>query len=181
MEFDITNGHVRQIQLERLPVRTVVEGDEDAEFRSRVEQTFAIWILTHDARGPIGRNAVLPVSQTRPGLSVVIRAINVWLVVAKQPTINGIVSRAFPMRRGLDVLHAPARRKIFRGHVGPGLPVVARDMEGTIVGTHPNHAFFERRLRNRVERAVELFAGNVASDRLAASALTTTGMRRKIR
>ena len=84
------------------------------------------------------------------------------------------------MRRWFDVLHTSSRRKIFRGHVGPGLAVIARDVKRTIVGSHPNHSLFEWRLRDRVERAVELFAGNVACDRLAAGALTATGMRRKI-
>ena len=37
MKFDVANGHVRQIQLERLPVRAVVERDEDAEFSSGVK------------------------------------------------------------------------------------------------------------------------------------------------
>src|SRR2546429_19608 len=139
IKFDIANGHVWEIQLERLPVRAVVKRDENAEFRSGVEQTFAVWILTHDAGRPICRNAVLPISQTCPGLAVVIGAINVWLIVAKQPTIDGVVSRASAMRRWLDVLHTSARHKIFRGHVGPGLAVIACDMKRTIVGAHPNH------------------------------------------
>src|SRR5262249_15057692 len=84
------------------------------------------------------------------------------------------------MRRRLDVLDTASRRQILRRDVRPGLAVIAGEVEWTIVRADPDHAFFERRFRNRVKRAVELFAGNVARDRFAAGPLTATGMRSKI-
>src|SRR3989442_12590900 len=84
------------------------------------------------------------------------------------------------MRRRLYVLHAPARRQVFRRDVQPRLPVIASDLERAVVRAGPDHALFERRLRDRVQRAVEFFAGDVASDRLAADALTTRRMRSEV-
>ena len=68
MDFDVRDRHVWQVQLKRLPVRAVVERNKHAEFSAGVKQSFAIRILAHDARGPIGGNAVLAVSQPGPGL-----------------------------------------------------------------------------------------------------------------
>src|SRR5262245_57171086 len=85
------------------------------------------------------------------------------------------------MRRSFDELHAPARRQIFRSYVGPFLTVVASDIERTIVRSCPDHAFLERRLSDRIKRAVKLFARNVARDRFTTAALTTFRTRREIR
>ena len=103
-------GVTRQVQLERLPVRAVVERDEHAELGAGVQQALAIRILTHDARRPVRRNAVLAVGQPRPGLAVVVGAVDVRLVVAEQVTVRREVRRSLAMRRGLDELHASARR-----------------------------------------------------------------------
>ena len=104
-------------------------------------------------------------------LAVVVGLIDVRLVVAEQVAIDREVRRALPVRRRLDVLHAAAGRQILRRDVRPGLAVVARDVERPVVRAGPDHALLERRFRDRVERAVELFAGDVARDRLAARAL----------
>ena len=85
------------------------------------------------------------------------------------------------MRRRVDVLHASARRQIFRRNISPGFAVIARDMKRPVVRAHPNHALFERRLCDCVERAVKLFAGYVTRDRFAAGALATFRMRGEIR
>ena len=74
------------------------------------------------------------------------------------------------MRRRFDVLHAPARRKIFRRHVRPPLAVVARDVKRPVIRSGPDHTLLERRLRDRIQSAVKLFAGHVACDRLTARA-----------
>src|SRR2546430_998830 len=101
MNFDVAYGNIRQVQLKRLPVSSVVEGNENAEFSSGVKQSLPIRIFAHDACRPIGGDAILAVGQTRPGLSVIISEINVRLIVAEQPTIHGEVRRAFAMRRGI--------------------------------------------------------------------------------
>src|ERR1043165_2761894 len=161
-------------------MRTGIERDKHAKLCSRVKQSFTIRILAHDARGPIGWDTVLAVSQPGPRRAVVVGAVDVRLIVAEQPTIDGEVSRAFAMWRRLDVLHTTAARQIFRRHVRPLLAVVARDKKWTIVRSRPDHALLEWRLSNRIQRAVKLFASDVACNRFTAGALATVRMRRKI-
>ena len=114
MKFDVGYGNVRQIQLKRLPVSAVIERNEDAELCARVKQSFAIGIFAHYARRPVGRNPILAVSQTLPGLAIIIGAINVRLIVAEQITIYGVVGRAFAMRRGFNVKKRKNNRRIGR-------------------------------------------------------------------
>src|SRR2546428_2899358 len=121
MHFDVGHRHVWQIQLKRLPVRAIVERNEHSKFRSGVKQSFAVRIFADDARGPIRWDAVVSISQSRPGLTVIVGAINVWLIIAEEPTVHGVVGRSFPMRRRLNVLHASSSGKILWRHVGPGL------------------------------------------------------------
>src|SRR4026209_1648736 len=92
MHFDVRHGNAWQIQLKRLPVRAVVEGDKHAKLSSRVEQSGTLRVFAHDARGPIGRDAVMAVSQTRPRFAVIISAIDVRFVIAEEPAIDGVVS-----------------------------------------------------------------------------------------
>ncbi len=80
------------------------------------------------------------------------------------------------MRRRIDVLDAAASWKIFGSDVGPCLAIVARDIERAIITAGPDYALFQRGFRNRIKRAVELFAGNVARNRLAARTLATGGL-----
>jgi hypothetical protein len=98
MHFDVRHGHVREIQLKRLPVRAVVKRDEHAKLRAGVQQSGTIRIFTDDARGPISGNAGLPVSQPGPCLPVIISAVDVGLVVAQQPAIDGVVGGTLAMR-----------------------------------------------------------------------------------
>ena len=151
VEFDVGHGNVRQIQLKRLPMPAVIERDEHPEFRARVKQPFAIGIFAHHARRPIGWNSILAVSQTGPGLAIVVRAINVRLIIAEQITIRSVIGRAFAVGRWFDVLDASAFGKVFRRHVGPRLRIVARDIKRPVVGSGPDHAFLERRFSDRIQ------------------------------
>ena len=85
------------------------------------------------------------------------------------------------MRRRLDVLHASAPGQVFRSNERPVLAVVPRDVKRAIVRSRPNHPFFDWRFGNRIERAEEFFARDVASDRFAADTLTATRMSSEIR
>ena len=113
MNLDISNRHVWQVQLKRLPALPVIERDKHPEFSAGVEQSFTIRILAHDTRGPIRGNAVLAVSQPGPGVAVIVSEIDVRLIVAEQPAIDGVISRALAMRRRFDKLHAPAGGRSF--------------------------------------------------------------------
>src|SRR5678815_4030036 len=86
------------------------------------------------------------------------------------------------MRGRVDALHATARRLGFRRDVRPRLPVVARDVERAVVRAGPDHAGLERRLLDRVDHAVVLFARDVDRDRLTGWAvLVLRVVRRQVR
>ena len=173
LHLDIGDRHVRQIQLKRLPMRAIVERNKHAEFRSGIKQSFAVRIFAHHACGPVGRNPVLSIRQSFPTLSIIIRAIQVRLVITQKPTVHGVVSRALAMRRRLDVLDPASRRKSLWRDVGPRFSVIARKVEGAVICARPDYALFQRGFRNRIKRAVELFASDIAGYRLAARALAT--------
>ncbi len=95
----IVNRCDRQIQLQRLPMRTVIERNEDAEFGSGVEQPFTFGIFAHRMHvGAIGNS----VHDRAPGLSQIARLENVWLeVVEFMPIhrhISGVRRRAETVR-----------------------------------------------------------------------------------
>src|SRR5262245_54904034 len=60
------------------------------------------------------------------------------------------------------------------------LSVVSRDVDRSVVRSGPNEAFSNSRLPDRVQRAVELLAGHVARNRLAARALEASIVRRQV-
>src|SRR5215471_15821974 len=103
------------------------------------------------------------------------------MIITKQPSIYRVVCGPAPVRRWLDVLYAPAGWQILRGDVRPRLAIVPGNVKRTVVGAGPNHSFFERRLSNRIESAVELFTGYVASYWFAADSLAAFGFCRQIR
>ena len=107
--------------------------------------------------------------------------VDVRLIIAEEIAVHRKVRGAFPARRRLDVLHAAASRQIFRRDIGPRLAVVARDVKRPVVRARPDDTDLERRLGDRVQRAVNLFTGHITRDRLAAPALTARGLRRQIR
>ena len=130
--------------------------------------------------GMIDRDAVLAVGQQRPRLAVVVRAVDVRLeVVLAHEAIAGDVGAALHVRRILDGLDARADQ-ILRRHVLPGLAVVARDADRAVVGADPDHAALEARLDHRVDRRVDLFAGDVARDRIARDDLILRFLRRQV-
>ena len=181
VDLDVGDRHVRQVQLERLPVRAVVERDEHPELGAGVEQPFAIGILAHDARRPVGRNAVLAVGQPRPGLAVVV---GLDRCTADSRRADSDRPRSTPSLCGAATASMyctrPPGRQVLRRDVRPRLAVVARHVERAVVRAGPDDARLRRRLGDRVQRAVELLARHVARDRLAARALAAGGMRGEI-
>ena len=93
-DLDIGDRRVRQIQLEGLPVRAVIERNVHAEFGARVEQAGAIGILADDARGLVRGDAVLAIGEARPGLAEIVRAVDVRREVAEQVAVDRGVRRA---------------------------------------------------------------------------------------
>ena len=74
----VPDGRDRQVRLEPLPVDTVVERDQNAAFRSAVQETATIRIFTHDTREFVDRDAV---GDARPRRAVILGAIQVRMQV----------------------------------------------------------------------------------------------------
>src|SRR4051812_41453011 len=53
----VVHGCSWQIELQRLPVRTIIVGNEHARFRSGIEEAFSLGILTNRTRKRRRRNA----------------------------------------------------------------------------------------------------------------------------
>src|SRR5947209_1338195 len=87
MELDVVDRNVRQVQIEGLPVRTVVERNEHSKLGAGVQQTLSVRVLANNTRRPVVRNTILAISQFRPRRAVVICLIDVWLEIAKQIAI----------------------------------------------------------------------------------------------
>ena len=88
MDLDVSDRHVWQVQLKRLPARTVVERNKHSKLSAGVKQSFTIRIFTHNARGPVSGNAILAVGQPGPCLAVIVGAVDVRLIIAEQPAID---------------------------------------------------------------------------------------------
>ena len=86
-------------------------------------------------------------------------------IVLPQVAVDRKVGRSPANVRGIDVLDATAGRKIPWRDVRPCLATVTGHVNGTVVGADPDHATLERRLVHRVDARIDLFAGDVASDR----------------
>ena len=152
---------------------TVVERDVQPELGTGIQQPLTYGIFADHTRGRVGGNAVRAIGEQLPRFTVVVREIDVRLVIAQQIAIRRVVRRTLAVRRRLDPRHTPTVFEALRRHARPRLAIVTRDRKRAVVRTGPDHALFQRRLRNRVQRAVELLARHVARNRLATAALAT--------
>src|SRR2546425_6233638 len=74
MNREIAHRRMRQIQLQRLPIVSIVEGNVNGAFRAGVEQTFSHRIFAHHVACAAIRNAFC---NFRPRFSEIARAVNV--------------------------------------------------------------------------------------------------------
>ncbi len=182
MHADVRDRGRREVLLQRLPPRAVVEREEHAELGAGVEQARTLRILANHSRRMIHRDAVVPARQLRPGRTVIVGPIDVGLqVVFAQIPVDGDVRRALPQMRRVDVLDAAAGREIGRRDVLPGLAVVARHVDRPIVGADPDHAPLERRFVHRVDARIDLLAGDVTGNRAARHHLIRLLVRGQVR
>ena len=117
VHHQVVNRRDGQVELQRLPVRSVVEGCVHAALRAGKQQALASGIFPHRAHVEVLRNAV---HQQRPGLAEIRGLIDIGLLIVELVTVHRHVSRAGIVRRRVDDAdHAPLRQR-FRRHVGPG-------------------------------------------------------------
>ena len=103
----------------------------------------------------------------RPGVAVVVGAVDVRLEVVLLIPVGGDVRRAGTERRRFDQADARELAEIFRRHVLPRRAAVARHLHVPVVGAGPDEIGVFRRRRNREHGRVGLDAGVVLGDRTA--------------
>ena len=98
LDLQIVNGDDGQVELKRLPVEPVVEGDIDAGFGTGVQQTAPRRIFADDACEDIRRQAI---GDGDPVAAIVVGLEKVGREVVMLISIGGEVGDRRVMRRGL--------------------------------------------------------------------------------
>src|SRR5579883_582866 len=158
LDCQVVNGDDGQVALQRLPVRAIVKGDEDAQLGSGIEQAAPLRVFANDAREGISGDAI---GDLCPGLPVIVGFIQVGLEVVELVARGGKVGRGRVVRRWLDDADERPFGQVFRCDVLPARAVIARDMHEAIVGTGPEQALFEWRFGEGEDGAVVFRAGIV--------------------
>src|SRR5204863_3111405 len=160
----VVDRHGRQVPAEPVPFPAVVERDVDPGLAPRVEEAAPRRSFADHPREVVGTD---PVRDLRPGPTVVRRLPEVRTEVIE--LVAGVRDERDRriVRRRLDDRDERERTDRRRRDVLPGLAVVPRDVQETVVAPRPEHAALDRRLREREDRAVVLGTGVVLGDRTA--------------
>ena len=134
----VVNRRNRQIDLQRAPVRSVVERDIDAALGPGVEQTFFLRVFSNCAhKNSVGNSG----SDPGPSRSVVAGLVNVGREIVVLMAVNRDVRSAGIVRRRFNQTNAAPFRKTLGRYVGPILPFIPCDLNQAIVGAGPDQAF----------------------------------------
>ena len=125
MNYEIAHGRVRQIELQRLPIVSIVEGNVNGAFRAGEEQTFANRIFAHHVAGAAIGNIFC---DFRPRFAEIARAVNVRAQIVEPERIDRGVRRARLEVRSFDDRNFAPRLQLRRRHVLPRFSAVARDV-----------------------------------------------------
>src|SRR5437588_8700221 len=85
MDGKVGHGGVRQVQLERLPIIAVIEGDIYRAFSSGKEQAFVPRIFAHDIAGSARWNTI---ADFYPGFAEIARAIDVGTQIVETERVD---------------------------------------------------------------------------------------------
>ncbi len=153
LDHEVVHRHGRQVQFQRPPVRTVVEGHIYAVLGSRIEQAALLRIFADGAHERTIGNAV---GEFRPGQAVIAGLVDVRFKIVALMTINSHIGRGGIVGGSLNLADAAPFRQIFGRDVGPVLAFVARNLHQAVIGAHPQQALRDRRLGQREDRVVVL-------------------------
>ena len=137
---EIGDGHRRQVEIEGLPVSTVVEGHEHAQFGSCVEHARVRRIFAHHAYKSILRQALI---DAFPALAVIAGLVDVWFKVIQLVAGDCQVCRGLVVGADLNGIdHGLAR--MFGGDIFPIGAAIACDVHQAIVTADPDQVFLVR-------------------------------------
>ena len=129
VDDQVGDGGHREVELERLPVRAVVEGDEHAVLGGGVEKPLPVGILPHRPYPLVGGDPVRPVGEQRPALPEVVGAEDVGPEVVEAEADHRDEGASRGVRRDLQDVHRPGVRHVRRSDVRPVLAGVPRDVD----------------------------------------------------
>ena len=161
LDLEGMDGRGGQVQLEGLPAGAVVQRHVRPLLGARKEEAFANRVL------PNGPNVVAvgnSLDDARPGLAVVLRAIDVGRHVLRPVAGGRHEGLGRVVGRGLQPLDSAETGKVGWGHVLPGLPAVPGQMHEAVVGSGPDGAGVMPRGGHREDGRVVLDAGLVPGD-----------------
>ena len=150
VDDEIAHGSDGHVDLKRLPMVAVVEGNVDAQLGGGVEQAILLRVFLDGVDvGAVGDSG----DDVLPGLAAVVGAIDVGRVVGEAMAIDGGVGGFGIEVAGLDLRDLAPGGHRRRGDVVPVLAVVAGDVDEAVVGADPNGIGVERRGADGVDDA----------------------------
>ena len=161
---EVRHGHGRQVQLEGLPARAVVERHVEAVLGAAVEQAGAPGVGPHHAGEVGGRDAG---HDAGPAAAVVGGFVEVGAEVAGFVAGSREVGGAFLGGMGFDAIDEAPLGQGGGRHLAPGFALVAGELHQPVVRARPDDARFHRRLGNGEHGAVVFHAGVVLGQRPA--------------
>ncbi len=141
------NRSVRQIVLQRLPVGTIVVGNEQPAFSANIQQARSDGIFAHAMR--ITQHCVWDAVGDRfPGPAVVSCFVDKRIAIVRLMAVDGDVRGARVVTRSLDITDRSPREHVGNvpGNVSPILAAVTGDLNNAIIRTSPDNSCFLRRL-----------------------------------
>ena len=156
-------GHlnVRQIQRQRLPLRTIGGRHEDAVFGAGEQQTGAYRVLANHPHECAGGNSI---GYRGPRGAVVIGAPRVGSAVTQLMPFDRDIRASRSMWGGVDAADSGMRHQPWGGHIPPSPAAITRDRDDAVVRASPDGARVVVRWRNGEDGGVDLRAVLVEHD-----------------
>ena len=170
-------GRHWQVELQGLPVRSVVEADIHAALGARVEQAFALGIDAHRVNIDVLRDAV---HDGRPAFSEISGLENVGSEIVHLVPLDRHVRGACVVWRGFDHAdRAPFGHGLGRNIV-PVTTAISCHVNKSVIAAVPNQVLLHGRLNHREDGVVHLDASVVLGDRAAGRLLLRFVVAREI-
>ncbi len=178
---EVRDRRDRKVELEALPVPSVVEGDEEAELGAGEEEPLALRVLPDDPGGEVRGDAVLAGGQEVPRLAVVGGLEDVRMPVVEAVLVSRHVRRPRRVLGEVDPVDRGQLGQAVRGDLRPVGRLAPADPDPAVVGAGPELALLMGRLDQGVDSVEDLDPGALTGDRHAAAVLMLRGVGGQVR
>src|SRR5258707_7693903 len=168
----------RQVQLQRTPVRTVVERNINTFLRPGIKQSALLWIFPNytDEAG-VGNSG----RKFYPGLAVILGLIDIGMKVVTLMAISGHERGTGVEGRRVDLADAAPLWQVPRSYIRPGFSLVACNLDQTVIRANPEQASANRRFSQSKDRVVILRTGVIQRNVAARNLLLALVVPRQVR